>query len=182
MFSGGSSPRLRGTSVASAMLKESARFIPAPAGNINCGRKARRHTAVHPRACGEHVIFVVFVLLNHGSSPRLRGTCGQRRPANAKHRFIPAPAGNISPLCWPACQTAVHPRACGEHSFMRSRSYNTSGSSPRLRGTLHQCQTGPVPRRFIPAPAGNMIRSASARITSPVHPRACGEHTQPGGM
>ncbi len=34
-----------------------------------------------------------------------------------------------------------------------------------------------LPRRFIPAPAGNTGREAGAPPHMPVHPRACGEHS-----
>ena len=69
----------------------------------------------------------------------------------------------------------VHPRACGEQSSRRTRSINTIGSSPRLRGTATLVHHRLQPVRFIPAPAGNRIWAPSADSSVPVHPRACGE-------
>ncbi len=71
---------------------------------------------------------------------------------------------------------AVHPRACGEHMRLGLRSSFRSGSSPRLRGTCIAHHLTAKIHRFIPAPAGNMIRSRHQKLKTSVHPRACGEH------
>ena len=131
----GSSPRLRGTRALQQPAHFRARFIPAPAGNTDHALSFQNREAVHPRACGEHQGEMVSSASSTGSSPRLRGTPGCRRPAQIWHRFIPAPAGNTH---MPGVSTqahAVHPRACGEHSSGRPRKIRASGSSPRLRGT-----------------------------------------------
>ena len=148
----GSSPRLRGTRASLWPAPQRKRFIPAPAGNTQVVSSAILHVAVHPRACGEHGNYSAARLLAVGSSPRLRGT-----PPLALFvtRFIPAPAGNTTALHDDLARSAVHPRACGEH---------TSASPLPWR-----------PSRFIPAPAGNTTR-ASGIGTNSVHPRACGEH------
>ena len=49
------------------------------------------------------------------------------------------------------------------------------GSSPRERGTLRRREGFVIVRRFIPARAGNAIKSASRLSPSTVHPRASGE-------
>ena len=96
---------------------------------------------VHPRVCGElddsqrrrsHPL---------GSSPRVRGT---RRPVCIGGRGAP-----------------VHPRVCGELSFASMMASWASGSSPRVRGTLDRREHVQLNPRFIPACAGNSIRSAS---------------------
>ena len=99
----GSSPRLRGTEASHGSsprrfipATEALRFIPAPAGNsLECFRN-QALMAVHPRACGEQSFWWWFSLMSTGSSPRLRGTEPDVRPAVAPVRFIPAPAGNSS--------------------------------------------------------------------------------------
>ena len=55
----------------------------------------------------------------------------------------------------------------------------SSGSSPRMRGTLHYQDRAGIVNRFIPAHAGNSFLLAGADTTEPVHPRACGELVQP---
>ena len=183
-------PRAGGEHVRCGSNSRSAttRFIPARAGNTPRARAVRLR-----RKC-------------HGSSPRGRGTplsvdgsprigipgdrfiparagntCSQGRGACVICRFIPARAGNtLGELPMGAVVHTVHPRAGGEHSrsrrraataprFIPARAGNTetpgrhsdltelSGSSPRGRGT---------PRR-----------PAELPITTPVHPRAGGEHT-----
>ena len=52
----GSSPRLRGTVLAHIELPESARFIPAPAGNRRAEAPPTCGRPVHPRACGEQTL------------------------------------------------------------------------------------------------------------------------------
>ncbi len=156
---GGSSPRLRGTFAQGAAQKRPYRFIPAPAGNIGPQGSSLRTWPVHPRACGEHPFFTHCILWVRGSSPRLRGTCENTGLPNVIHRFIPAPAGNMPGARAKRAVASVHPRACGEHvcvSVMIAIGY---GSSPRLRGTFAHAPGLPGVRRFIPAPAGNMLIS-----------------------
>ena len=71
----------------------------------------------------------------------------------------------------------VHPRACGEHLEWEPGGLAAYGSSPRLRGTFVAQTAHAAGIRFIPAPAGNMYRTARSRCLEPVHPRACGEHS-----
>ncbi|MDB5369339.1 MAG: hypothetical protein JWP20_897, partial [Roseomonas sp.] len=175
-FCPGSSPRLRGTPTAGRPGPRVGRFIPAPAGNTHGQWRERPERSVHPRACGEHPLAWNENWVLPGSSPRLRGTRSARHVGVADVRFIPAPAGNThGRVCVSyratvhprACgehpggqprrpwRSAVHPRACGEHTSHIKPVCNSVGSSPRLRGTLFACLRLRIPRRFIPAPAGN---------------------------
>ncbi len=152
---------------------------------------------VHPRACGEHRLGKEPLAVTSGSSPRrgehdasplhraavsgssprLRGTLRVRAIQPRHPRFIPAPAGNtLAPLPSP-CLVPVHPRACGEHEQRRLTRGPGFGSSPRLRGTRGGHQSLNLPRRFIPAPAGNTKHHTQPTELPPVHPRACGEHS-----
>ena len=93
-----------------------------------------------------------------------------------KVRFIPACAGNIYCLHYCYFEVTVHPRVCGEHiagcGFLKS----SSGSSPRVRGTLNSRRCRGQSGRFIPACAGNIHISDRLIIINTVHPRVCGEH------
>ena len=51
------------------------------------------------------------------------------------------------------------------------------GSSPRTRGTPSRRQTQQIPRRFIPAHAGNTPLASTTLGVAAVHPRARGEHS-----
>ena len=56
-------------------------------------------------------------------------------------------------------------------------SVTTYGSAPHLRGTRPEYRKIPVNERFSPASAGNTSRAGKRKITCPVQPRICGEHS-----
>ena len=70
---------------------------------------------------------------------------------------------------------AVHPRVCGERGSVKGVSPRSTGSSPRVRGTLHQLEIPQLGQRFIPACAGNAFAVRRFPLRSTVHPRVCGE-------
>ena len=94
-----------------------------------------------------------------GSSPRLRGTELPGTNSNGVFRFIPAPAGNGSLITASTKSAAVHPRACGERYSSSLSLDSSTGSSPRLRGTVPSVVYAHDGKRFIPAPAGNGLGS-----------------------
>ena len=167
---------MRGTSQHHVHVRKARQFIPAPAGNIEMLSILSATETVHPRACGEHQHSVHGLEDALGSSPRLRGTCPPIGSSQTAPWFIPAPAGNIDHILFSPLPTSVHPRACGEHGLGANAIPAYAGSSPRLRGTYVAGIAALLPRRFIPAPAGNMSVSGPVTPQTPVHPRACGEH------
>jgi len=177
----GSSPRARGTPPACARAARRSRFIPARAGNSVGSSMSVRTTSVHPRARGELLAAGQVVTVNTGSSPRARGTHLHASQCAARHRFIPARAGNsvydlLSPLT-----IEVHPRARGELVAIARRFGREFGSSPRARGTREVLRVlRPLPR-FIPARAGNSA-SASGRPANTFgsSPRARGTRSDTG--
>ena len=70
----GSSPRLWGTRKCAHHRVPNSRFIPTPVGNTAAPAKRRCVRAVHPHACGEHLLQLNTVFMQAGSSPRLWGT------------------------------------------------------------------------------------------------------------
>ena len=172
----GSSPRLRGTLMYLLIRQEIHRFIPAPAGNTRRSGRGTHPAAVHPRACGEHGSPWPSSSGTPGSSPRLRGTPAALDFREQASRFIPAPAGNTLRPVEGQPPRAVHPRACGEHPSVTAALPPVAGSSPRLRGTPRRTAMSAEPPRFIPAPAGNTVICLQSASSTPVHPRACGEH------
>ncbi len=92
-------------------------------------------------------------------------------------RFIPADAGNTLPTGGQKTRSAVHPRGRGEHVSFASRPGQSTGSSPRMRGTHQLVSIHHLSIRFIPADAGNTHRHKLERLLAPVHPRGCGEHS-----
>ena len=155
------------------------RFIPARAGNTKCLHSGSVRSAVHPRACGEHMVGAHVARWSSGSSPRVRGTHLLGRHARHLLRFIPARAGNTRPGAASAHQEPVHPRACGEHLCEPFNVFLADGSSPRVRGTLIIKERIYEDPRFIPARAGNTLHALENSAFQTVHPRACGEHIAP---
>ena len=70
----------------------------------------------------------------------------------------------------------VHPRVGGEHASVRLESPQSTGSSPRGRGTPTGTREIEQSRRFIPAWAGNTPTPRPMPAAAPVHPRVGGEH------
>ena len=172
----GSSPRVRGTLRHRRAHGLGLRFIPACAGNSAWSTRKPTSPAVHPRVCGELWRQRFCRPLMTGSSPRVRGTRAVALAlAVSDRRFIPACAGNSSPQPLPLRPRAVHPRVCGELLGHRFAHLGSRGSSPRVRGTPGVGSANGRHHRFIPACAGNSVRSTSSNTSTPVHPRVCGE-------
>ena len=151
----GSSPRVRGTDGLEQLCVPLRRFIPACAGNGQPWVFAFNVSPVHPRVCGERMQTATKARERIGSSPRVRGTVGQRHPRDAQGRFIPACAGN-GRIHHPGDQGhPVHPRVCGERRQFPPQVPEDAGSSPRVRGTVPSRYRDGQERRFIPACAGN---------------------------
>ena len=91
-------------------------------------------------------------------------------------RFIPACAGNTGQYVAALSDQSVHPRVCGEHRVHLHLKLDSSGSSPRVRGTRNFAEHEVQLFRFIPACAGNTLRHRARCSARSVHPRVCGEH------
>ena len=105
--------------------------------------------------------------------------CGELSPRSAQRRrcgrFIPACAGNSVRGLGSRRRIPVHPRVCGELASTVGEAQQNAGSSPRVRGTPPRQRGADRHRRFIPACAGNSGATATARASTAVHPRVCGE-------
>ena len=90
----GSSPHTRGTPGNCRTILQTARFIPAYAGNAAGSGGGNPVQPVHPRIRGERSYLVWFCRDAPGSSPHTRGTQVCEFIALCRGRFIPAYAGN----------------------------------------------------------------------------------------
>ena len=138
-------------------------------------RKAIKLTD-HPRVCGEHCPTPIYIPCKPGSSPRLRGTLPYRYISPGQGRIIPASAGNTAMRANVSLRVPDHPRVCGEHRITHFSLLNTTGSSPRLRGTRHAIGRASARLWIIPASAGNTRQSGRNAGSAADHPRVCGEH------
>ena len=178
----GSSPRMWGTHRLCLLMNKDKRFIPTHVGNTV--RYAPHHLpyAVHPHACGEHLLNTAHNRYEHGSSPRMWGTLRASFCHRPPPRFIPTHVGNTINSSIPLSTMPVHPHACGEHIATHLRMILPCGSSPRMWGT-HQFDGGRnFITRFIPTHVGNTTYLNALKYFYTVHPHACGEHSVFGCM
>ena len=174
----GSSPRVRGTLRIAGRVQQVRRFIPACTGNSVNSRALCRIRTVHPRVYGELASRWHYHGHAVGSSPRVRGTRQSwARPVDRRW-FISACTGNSLALVSTARIVPVHPRVYGELFLSAVESFDTPGSSPRVRGTRAEHRARRAVRRFIPACTGNSSNSRSSTGCVPVHPRVYGELRQ----
>ncbi len=113
----GSSPRMWGTHFRNISVISATRFIPTHVGNTRPARADRFPGTVHPHACGEHGPGKFGRLWWYGSSPRMWGTPRYSVPPGALSRFIPTHVGNTTGTAPASVVDAVHPHACGEHTY-----------------------------------------------------------------
>ncbi len=97
----GSSPRMWGTLHRRREGIDNNRFIPTHVGNTKERRGLRMFPAVHPHACGEHGINLIWGEIPLGSSPRMWGTLVQEMTSRHKSRFIPTHVGNTTGSLYP---------------------------------------------------------------------------------
>ena len=130
--------------------------------------------------CGEQLALDQLCKTRTGSSPRVRGTDRITHRAHARHRFIPACAGNSLTYLQLWRVPTVHPRVCGEQKLGNQLRRYVFGSSPRVRGTVFPSAQLVDRGRFIPACAGNRHRRRWGFPHETVHPRVCGEQCNNG--
>ena len=114
-LTGGSSPRVRGTSFVPKFNPGAGGLIPAGAGNILTIQLIPSKWRAHPRGCGEHAPATDSEAAGEGSSPRVRGTFRGFSFLCHGNGLIPAGAGNIQRSYQGGSQNRAHPRGCGEH-------------------------------------------------------------------
>ena len=132
----------------------------------------------HPRACGAHAVVLILTVVGMGSSPRMRGSRHAHRSASHRRGIIPAHAGLTIFVYIQVSHRWDHPRACGAHVFSSPADIGGWGSSPRMRGSLHdEIQTGFV-CGIIPAHAGLTPIRTNDQHFHRDHPRACGAHVR----
>ena len=150
----GSSPRMRGSLAARKALVAVMGIIPAHAGLTPPPSRPQKDPWDHPRACGAHYDRPAFEPLLRGSSPRMRGSRKFVRDDPTRFGIIPAHAG-LTNICisWHR-DSRDHPRACGAHCHDNGIYNGSSGSSPRMRGSLNSKSLRLAQLGIIPAHAG----------------------------
>ena len=152
---GGSSPQMRGAQLCGAGRQCDLRIIPADAESTGGKKLSNAIGQDHPRRCGEHIGVRKREAPAKGSSPQMRGAPRAGLTWPSAHRIIPADAESTSPCSNPTPGRKDHPRRCGEHPNTSQRMAIKRGSSPQMRGALHQPRHALGRVRIIPADAGS---------------------------
>ncbi len=172
----GLSPLARGTPHNVAIEVNTARFIPAGAGNTNICVMWSLMWSVYPRWRGEHTNIQRSGSFHGGLSPLARGTRGYGHLDVFPLRFIPAGAGNTQRRAGGRQRLPVYPRWRGEHFLAIYFLLLIAGLSPLARGTHPHRWAVDIKIRFIPAGAGNTRHDTAGNSLQPVYPRWRGEH------
>ena len=170
----GLSPRVRGNLLPVFISAAGQRSIPACAGEPLSRRRMKNGGTVYPRVCGGTCQTTRMARGDKGLSPRVRGNrCGLIEHTN-REGSIPACAGEpILEYHYRHPQT-VYPRVCGGTSRALRVCASRRGLSPRVRGNPGVVPRLTIPRRSIPACAGEPRRRSPSYDPPPVYPRVCG--------
>ena len=151
----GSSPHVRGALVQDFLQGLSTGIIPACAGSTVSWRIRRPPCRDHPRMCGEHNRGSSFGQSHKGSSPHVRGARQACDDALQESGIIPACAGSTTVGKTKLLFIWDHPRMCGEHADGNKTIQGAKGSSPHVRGALHDHRISILFLGIIPACAGS---------------------------
>ena len=147
------------TSASSRFPSLSSGSPPRTRGLLHCRKGRKPSEAVHPRACGDYIMYSQCPKLTPGSPPRTRGLPLEKVQEYKDYRFTPAHTGITRWWCRGRRQPSVHPRAHGDYSPPQS------------------ARPGAV--RFTPAHTGITESHTVLRHMWPVHPRAHGDYVIP---
>ena len=150
-------------------------FTPAQAGKSWNRHRPSRHSANHPRACGEKPNSRRMSSCRVGSPPRGRGKDFAGLSCTCREGITPAWAGK-SPEADPGGHpTQDHPRVGGEKVCLVRHDPVHDGSPPRGRGKVSDSIVSYLFTRITPAWAGKSLRSGLAHSMFWDHPRVGGE-------
>ena len=173
----GSSPRVRGKQAGEGFEVCGVGLIPACAGKTVAPVALLPPSGAHPRVCGENLPGWEDSRGARGSSPRVRGKPAQADEHTIRRRLIPACAGKTCTARLWASRWWAHPRVCGENWVGGPNNFMRGGSSPRVRGKPPYPTRHTSPCGLIPACAGKTFSCVRLFISSPAHPRVCGENS-----
>ena len=176
----GLSPRGRGKLRGSLPIGVTPRSIPAWAGETCSHPTSPQSSTVYPRVGGGNSCVKVNPIIWPGLSPRGRGKPGSAAALSAWTRSIPAWAGETCQPPWATGTDKVYPRVGGGNGVRVGLPVQTTGLSPRGRGKRLDIRPLVIPRRSIPAWAGETRFPGSPTLLAKVYPRVGGGNNWPG--
>ena len=167
---------MRGKLGANLYDKVIQRITPAHAGKTPTAHQALPRESDHPRACGENLFTNFTTTYDSGSPPRMRGKLLALCLTVLLNRITPAHAGKTLSIKPATSPPTDHPRACGENRCAGMDERLCVGSPPRMRGKHYVHCPVLEERRITPAHAGKTSKNIMNQMSTPDHPRACGEN------
>ncbi|AIS02462.1 hypothetical protein SGLAU_32650 (plasmid) [Streptomyces glaucescens] len=169
------SPRPRGWSRGARPATARPRLLPAPAGMVPRSPTTRHSNSAAPRARGDGPPRAGPTEPGEVCSPRPRGWSRQPGDSLRSTHLLPAPAGMVPRRTTPRATSSAAPRARGDGPDYSLEAASWSSCSPRPRGWSSKA-AGQVPDpRLLPAPAGMVPASRTARAERCTAPRARGD-------
>ena len=171
---GGSSPQVRGISLARVFSGLHEGIIPAGAGHFCLEISESVAAWDHPRRCGAFIRIGTGASGQAGSSPQVRGISWLGTARQAGLGIIPAGAGHFPDSEFFGVDLGDHPRRCGAFAQIDAEAAALGGSSPQVRGIWHYTEPSKRYPGIIPASAGHFFgrRVFGAHFWD--HPRKCG--------
>ena len=111
---------------------------------------------------------------DHGLSPRVRGSHTTFQASGHTDGSIPASAGQPRARARTPSKPTVYPRECGAALIVVCVIVDTSGLSPRVRGSPSKMPFPVCCLWSIPASAGQPLPRRAGRGRARVYPRECG--------
>ena len=130
----GSSPRVWGALLETALPPARSRLIPTCVGSTSSIKAFESFRSAHPHVCGEHGGTISGNSITYGSSPRVWGARGPCVLEGHCFRLIPTCVGSTTREPCEAGGGSAHPHVCGEHVLVTNGSSGCIGSSPRVWG------------------------------------------------
>ena len=127
--------------------------------------------------CGENVFLIMFLYLEIGSPPRVRGKLLDLDGKTELARITPACAGKTEDALLAYDLGEDHPRVCGENAVSERLLFCCQGSPPRVRGKPRGERSHDQERRITPACAGKTLDEYHQHPDTEDHPRVCGENS-----
>ena len=171
----GSSPRVWGQVQDFYDVVNNYRIIPTRVGTSTIRVALAPDSLNHPHACGDKFPFVVVVLSEIGSSPRVWGQVCPYKNCLIPVRIIPTRVGTSHALPYNYACWGDHPHACGDKLYFGIISCILVGSSPRVWGQVEHCERVSIILRIIPTRVGTRKVALQAVDLSWDHPHACGD-------
>ena len=167
---------MRGSHELSAAAKSDVGIIPAGAGLTTKLPPCAVAVRDHPRRCGAHRRVADLMKGDTGSSPQVRGSLSAASARISCSGIIPAGAGLTIPCINKFKREGDHPRRCGAHDRDTPVTPVELGSSPQVRGSLHEVLLCLFRYGIIPAGAGLTVLYWIFPWQQGDHPRRCGAH------